>query len=137
MPVLEEDETREWLDEKLDHWREHGFGVWMFRDLDGALVGGCGIHHWLLDGRAEVEIGYVVHSALWTQGYATEMAGAVVDHAFGDLALPDLVGFTSPDNVPSRRVLEKLGFAFERTFVSGGKSSVLYRRRARALTTGV
>ena len=76
----------------------------------------------------EVELGYVVRSELWSQGYATEMGAAVVAHAYSALGLRSLVGFTRPDNVRSRRVLEKLGFAFERTFVAHGEQSVLYRR---------
>ena len=56
------------------------------------------------------------------------MGAAVVEHAFSALGLPALVGFTRPDNLASRRVLEKLGFDFERTFVALGEESVLYRR---------
>jgi hypothetical protein len=41
-----------------------------------------------------------------------------------------VVGFTGPENVRSRRVLEKLRFVFERTFVAHGEESVLYRRRS-------
>lgn len=120
-------ETREWLEWRLDHWREHGFGVWMFRDPDGLFVGRCGIHRWSLDGQSEVELGYVVRSDLWSHGYATEMGGAVVDHAFSALGMPTLVGFTRRTNISSCRVLEKLGFVYERSFTTDGKSSVLYR----------
>ena len=67
-------ETREYLERKLAHWQEHGFGIWVFRDADGVFVGRCGIHRW----RGEVELGYVVRSELWHQGFATEMADAVV-----------------------------------------------------------
>jgi [ribosomal protein S5]-alanine N-acetyltransferase len=122
------EETREFLDRKLAHWREHGFGIWMFRDAAGAFVGRCGIHRWALDGHPEVELGYIVRSELWSQGYATEIGEAVVGEAFSALGLPTLVGFTRPENVPSRRVLEKLNFAYERTFVADGEESVLYRR---------
>ena len=121
-------EAHEFLDRKLAHWRQHGFGIWMFRDHDGAFVGRCGIHHWTLDGSEEVELGYIVRPELWRSGYATEMGAAVVAHAFSALRLPALVGFTRPDNLPSRRVLEKLAFEYERTFVSHGEESVLYRR---------
>jgi ribosomal-protein-alanine N-acetyltransferase len=122
------EETREFLDRKLAHWREHGFGIWMFRDADGAFVGRCGIHRWSLDGQVEVELGYIVRSELWSHGYATEMGAAVVEHAFSVLGLPELVGFTRPDNLASRRVLEKLAFDYERTFVAHGEEAVLYRR---------
>lgn len=122
------EETREFLERKLAHWREHGFGIWMFRDAAGGFVGRCGIHRWSLEGRAEVELGYIVRSELWSQGYATEIGQAVVSEAFSVLRLPTLVGFTRPDNMRSRRVLEKLGFAYEQTFVADGDESVLYRR---------
>jgi RimJ/RimL family protein N-acetyltransferase len=122
------EDTRAFLDRKLAHWREHGFGIWMFRDPDYAFVGRCGIHRWSLDGQDEVELGYIVRSELWSQGYATEIGAAVVDHAFSVLRLPALVGFTRPENARSRRVLEKLGFTYERTFVAHDEESVLYRR---------
>jgi len=102
----------------------------MFFDDDGAFVGRCGIHRIVIDGRDEVELGYIVRSELWSNGYATEMAVAVAAHAFSALALPELVGFTLPDNLRSRRVLEKAGFVYERTFVGDGKPTVLYRLTA-------
>jgi [ribosomal protein S5]-alanine N-acetyltransferase len=70
---LSAEETREFLNRKLAHWREHGFGIWMFRDPAGAFVGRCGIHRWSLDEQPEVEIGYVVSSRAWGQGFAPEM----------------------------------------------------------------
>jgi RimJ/RimL family protein N-acetyltransferase len=124
--------VREWLGRKLAHWREHGFGVWMFRNPGGAFVGRCGIHRWSLEGRPEVELGYIVRADLWGRGYATEIGAAVVDHAFSVLGLGELVGFTRPDNLGSRRVLEKLGFVFERTFFTDDEESVLYRLRSEA-----
>jgi ribosomal-protein-alanine N-acetyltransferase len=123
------EETRAFLDRKLAHWRDHGFGIWMFRDERGAFVGRCGIHRWVLDGQDEVELGYIVRSDLWSQGYASEIGTAVVNHAFAVLRFSTLVGFTRPENVRSRRVLEKLGFEYERTFIADGEESVLYRRR--------
>ena len=122
-------DTRAFLYRKLAHWREHGFGIWMFRDPGGAFVGRAGIHRWTLEGEDEVELGYIVRSELWSQGYATEIGAAVVNHALSVLRLPTLVGFTRPENARSRRVLEKLGFIYERTFVAHDEESVLYRRR--------
>jgi RimJ/RimL family protein N-acetyltransferase len=122
------DDVHEFLDRKLAHWNEHGFGIWMFRDPAGEFVGRCGIHRWTFEGSREVELGYIVRSELWSRGYATEMGMAVVEHAFGVLGLPGLVGFTKTENRRSRRVLEKLGFVFERTFIADGEESVLYRR---------
>jgi hypothetical protein len=108
----------------------------MFRDHDGVFVGRCGIHRWTLDGREEVELGYIVRPELWRTGYATEMGAAVVDHAFSALRLPALVGFTRPDNLPSRRVLEKLAFKYERTFVSHGEVGAVPPQQCRTARVG-
>lgn len=126
---LTAEETRTFLDRRLAHWRENGFGIWMFRDPSGAFVGRCGIHRWALDEQDEVELGFIVRSEMWSQGFATEMGEAVANYASSALRLPALVGFTKPENARSRRVLEKLGFTYERTFVAHNQESVLYRRQ--------
>lgn len=118
-----DDETREFLRRKLTHWKENGFGIWMFRSVDGGFVGRCGIHRW----RGEVELGYIVLPELWGRGYATEMAQAVADHAFTALELRDLVAFTKTDNLASRRVMEKVGFHYERDLLEDEDRYVLYR----------
>lgn len=89
----------------------------------------------------EVELGYVVRSALWSRGYATEMGHAVASHAFSALGLASLVGFTRRENARSRRVLEQLGFVFERESrqrasspCSTGDVAASSRRRLRAPT---
>jgi RimJ/RimL family protein N-acetyltransferase len=48
--------------------------------------------------------------------------------AFEELALDDIVAYTMPDNRASRRVMEKLGFGFERDIVHAELPHVLYRR---------
>jgi ribosomal-protein-alanine N-acetyltransferase len=120
------DETLAFLVRKLAHWREHGFGIWMFRDADGTFVGRCGIHRW----RGEVELGYIVRSECWGRGLATEMAIAVAEHAFTALGLRELVAFTRTTNTASRRVMEKVGFVYERDFFDDDVLHVLYRLTA-------
>ena len=47
--------------------------------------------------------------------------------AFDVLGLPDLVTYTLPGNLASRRVMEKLGFTYEREVVHADLPHVLYR----------
>ena len=56
-----------------------------------------------------VEIGWRLAAAHWGRGYATEAARAVLAYGFEQLALPEIVSFTTVANVRSRRVMEKLG----------------------------
>jgi [ribosomal protein S5]-alanine N-acetyltransferase len=113
------------------HWEEHGFGWYAFLDRgSGALVARGGPHRCHVAGNDEVEIGWTVVPERWNQGIATELGAASIEVAFGLLALPDVVSFTLPHNHASRRVMEKLGFAYERDTVYKGWPHVLYRLSA-------
>ena len=37
------EETKNWLQDNLDHWRTHGFGLWIFRHREETFVGRCGL----------------------------------------------------------------------------------------------
>jgi RimJ/RimL family protein N-acetyltransferase len=71
----------------------------------GSVLGCCGIEQ-----RDGPEIGYWLGVPFWGQGYATEAARALVDHAFGDLGCDTLQAGARVSNPASRRVLEKCGF---------------------------
>ena len=83
-----------------------------------------------MGGRDEVEIGWAVVPDRWGQGLATELGAASVAHAFGPLGLAEVVSFTLVDNRASRRVMEKLGFAYEDEIEYAGLPHVLYRLSA-------
>jgi RimJ/RimL family protein N-acetyltransferase len=72
----------------------------------GVLIGACGV-----DVRESgAEIGYWLGVPYWGQGYATEAARALIDHAFGVLGHQMLASGARVSNPASRRVLEKCGF---------------------------
>jgi ribosomal-protein-alanine N-acetyltransferase len=119
------------LHSKLDHWVRYGFGQWFLRDrATGAMVGRGGLQHTFVAGRHEVEAGWAIVPERWGEGLATELALASVEVAFQDLELPEIVAFTLPDNLASRRVMEKAGFSYERQIVHEGLDHVLYRLQA-------
>lgn len=85
-----------------------------------------------------VEIGWRLAFAHWGCGYATEAGAAAVAHAFGPLALQELVAFTIAANTRSRRVMERLGMRhspvddFKHPGLPAGhplRTHVLYRLR--------
>jgi [ribosomal protein S5]-alanine N-acetyltransferase len=87
---------------------------------------------WKVDSPPELELLYGVADDLWGQGYATEIAEAVVRHCLGELQMPLVRASTDTGNAASVRVLEKLGFAFERRATADGLATVFYlleRRR--------
>ena len=111
-----------------EHWERHGFGLWMVRDRDtGAIIGrgGLAVITDLPQGSA-VEAAWLIHPDRWRQGLATEVALTSAETAFGPLALDRLVAVTLPDNLASRRVMEKTGFRYEGDTVHAGLPHVLY-----------
>ncbi|HEX4790003.1 MAG TPA: GNAT family N-acetyltransferase [Actinospica sp.] len=63
-----------------------------------------------------IELGYRLRSDLWGRGIAAEAARAAVRHAFDRLGVERIVATTMAVNTGSRRVLEKAGLRYLRTF---------------------
>ena len=127
--VRSENESWEQLRSGLEHWERNGFGPWVFQVREtGETVGGAALRRVEIEGQPEVEVGYRVAAAWWGRGIATEMASAVVGVARG-LGLEEIVAFTLPDNLASRRVMEKAGFTYERDIEWAALPHVLYRQR--------
>jgi [ribosomal protein S5]-alanine N-acetyltransferase len=122
------EESRAWIDRNLRHGEEPGLGIFVFRDRGtGAFVGRGAVRRIEIGGREEVEVGYAVAAERWGRGLATEMAAGLVAHAEGH-GLRGLVAYTEPTNAASRRVMEKVGFRYERDVEHHGRPQVLYRR---------
>jgi ribosomal-protein-alanine N-acetyltransferase len=130
-------EIRQALASKDAHWERLGFGLWLARDSEsGQMLGQGGLQTSFIAGVDEVEVAWAIIPERWGQGLATELARAAIEAAFGQLALPEIVAFTLPDNLASRRVMEKCGFEFEREIVHAGLPHLLYRLDSAANSGG-
>jgi RimJ/RimL family protein N-acetyltransferase len=135
--------TREQSDEGIAfcerHLAQHGFGfVAVERKGDGALIGGLGFS-WAapeVPNGPHVEIGWIFGREYWGQGLAYEAAYAGLTWARQHVPAPEIIGYTSAINTPSRRLMEKLGMQcnpaddFEDTSVPEGhplRPHVIYR----------
>ena len=122
------EETRSFLDHNIEHWERFGFGLWMLEARDtGESIGRSALRHAVIEGTAEIEVGYAFYPAYWGKGLATEVASEIIALAFAHLSVESLVSFSLPTNVASRRVMEKTGGVFERKIEHAGLPHVLYR----------
>jgi RimJ/RimL family protein N-acetyltransferase len=94
------------------HIDTHGWGLWAV-EVPGvaAFAGYIGLS---VPGFAApftpcVEIGWRLAREHWGQGYAIEGARAALAFGFAALELDEIVSFTVPANLRSRRVMERLG----------------------------
>jgi RimJ/RimL family protein N-acetyltransferase len=74
------------------------------------LIGGCRINK---VSEIQAHIGYIFNKKYWGYGYATETARALVDYGFTELEMHRIYASCDPDNIASRRVLEKAGLVLE------------------------
>ena len=76
---------------------------------------------------ATVELGYEVLTQFQRQGYGTEMVGALVDWALAQGRAQRIVADVLPSNVPSVRLLHRLGFI--ENGMSGGEPNYIHFQR--------
>ena len=128
---LAEEAVKVQIEQNVDHWRQQGFGLWVFsRKSDGAFIGRAGLESYQIDGKEVIGLAYAVMPDYWNRGFATEMAAASLDVGFEHLGLPEIASWTLPDNLASQWVMEKLGFRYERDFQFAGLLHRFYRLAA-------
>ena len=94
-------------------YERNGFGLWLVEEKDSrAPVGLCGLIK--RDALEDVDLGYALVPEHWSKGYALEAASGAMTYAREGLGLRRVVAITDVKNQSSIRLLEKLGFRFEK-----------------------
>jgi RimJ/RimL family protein N-acetyltransferase len=137
--TLSRDESDALVESIEAEFRERGFGLWALElRASGDFAGMVGLHMPGFEAHftPAVEIGWRLDQRHWGRGYATEAAFAALSFGFGRLALDEVVSFTVPANLRSRRVMERLGMTrdpaddFDHPLLPAGHAQsrhVLYR----------
>lgn len=121
------------------HFDEHGYGLWAV-EVPGVapFAGFIGLSTPRFEAAFTpcVEVGWRLAAEFWGRGFATEGAKAALAFGFESLDLREIISFTVPANVRSRRVMEKIGMThdpaddFDHPLLPPGhhlKRHVLYR----------
>jgi ribosomal-protein-alanine N-acetyltransferase len=111
--------TKEESDAMVDrieaHFAQHGYGFWAVELVGIApFVGFVGLAVPRITAHFTpcVEIGWRLAHQVWGQGIAVEAAQAALRYGFETLQLKEIVAYTVPANLRSRRVMEKLGMTY-------------------------
>jgi len=152
--------TRERLGRYEAHQARHGFSKWLvFERASGQAIGDAGLLVLEGDARPErwrrgsdddgagplgeaardgessreswIDLGFRFQRRSWREGYATEVGAAWVSVAFGSLGVDRLNAFVHPDNIPSMKVLERLGFREDGPDQVQGMPAVCFTLRRR------
>jgi RimJ/RimL family protein N-acetyltransferase len=97
------------------HPRHPQLGLWATVERNsGAFLGRCGLLPWNIEGQDEVELAFLIDKSRWGEGFATETATAIANHARNVLGIRRLICLIMPGNSASIRVAKKVGMSFER-----------------------
>lgn len=119
-----------------------GHGWWPIEVKGGAAFAGVIVLQevpYLSHFTPAMEVGWWLAFEHWGHGYATEGARTALHFAFGELQRSEIVAITTPANVRSQRVMQRLGMTrdanddFEPPHGDPGhppRTHVLYRIRA-------
>ena len=106
-----EDAARWLRDVHLAGYEKHGFAHYRVElNESGTPIGMCGLIK--REALGEIDVGFAFLPEYWSCGYASEAAAAVMDYGRHELGIERIVGFVSPHNIGSKKVLEKLGLRF-------------------------
>lgn len=107
------EESATFVDRVIARYDTDGFGLEaVIERSTGALIGwaGLAVPHFLPEVLPSVEVGWRLAPAARGRGLATEAGAAAVRYGFTDGGLSRIVSIYEPENVPSGKVMERLGF---------------------------
>lgn len=122
---------------------EKEYGLWAVELKKAhAFIGFVGLHYQDFPAHFTpcIEIGWRLMYDAWGKGYAFEAASKVLEYAFHELYLKEVVSFTAVDNIRSRKLMERLNMSyhkeddFEHPKLSKShplRLHVLYRKKSR------
>ena len=125
-------------DQISQHIAREGFGFWALEHrTTQEFLGFTGLPRVgaVMPFGPTVEIGWRLKRAAWGLGYATEAARASLRFGFNIKLFPEIVAFTALGNLPSQRVMERIGMqrdpdSFEHPSIAEGspiRTHCLYR----------
>ena len=98
------------------HLDEHGWGLWAV-DIPEvtSFAGFIGLSRPRFEAHFTpcTEVGWRLDPEFWGHGYATEGAMAALRFGFDTLGFDEIVSFTTASNMPSRRVMERIGMTHD------------------------
>ena len=121
--IIPPEKTAEIIETSRGLFEERGYGLWLARH--GAAAVGFG-GFWHFRDPPERELLYGVADDRAGQGYGREIARAIVQYGVAALQMHEVRASTDAAHAASRRLLEEIGFRFERQAMVGALDTVFY-----------
>ncbi|MHC5218205.1 GNAT family N-acetyltransferase [Enterococcus sp. LJL128] len=108
-------QIKERLAKEIENQKAYGYQYWpIFLKRNEAFIGCAGLRPYAKEGNA-AEIGVHLKEEFWGQGFAEEALREVIQQAASFFMLNQVFAGHHPANTGSKKLLNKLGFVFEKT----------------------
>ena len=116
LSTLDREQSDAFADRIESGFRTLGYGLWAVEvPGEAEFIGYVGLAFPTFEAHfmPAVEVGWRLAREYWGRGYASEAARAAVEDGFTRVGLKEIVSFTSPINVRSVRLMERLGMTHD------------------------
>lgn len=121
------DRVQHFVAAQQKHWEKYGYGNWgVFLEGQQAIIGWAGLQY--LPELDETEVGFLLDKPFWGKGYATEAALEAIAFGFQHFNFDHMIALVHPENMASRRVIEKCGMRYVDTLLLWGIELMRHRK---------
>ena len=89
------------------------FTVVIVHKENNKVIGWCGVGPLEYD-PSDMELFYGIRKEYWGKGIATEASKAMLHYGFDTIGLEKIVAVVKPENVASKKVIEKIGMTYQK-----------------------
>ena len=123
--VIPKERTRSIIQTSLASFEAKGFGLWsVLLRSERALIGFCGFWHFHEPPR--LELLYGITASRWRQGFASEVARAMIRYGFEELSFERIEASTDAANLVSTSVMKAVGMSFWKREITNGMETIYY-----------
>jgi len=110
------EQSRDYIDVLISDHKKDGFGFYVVETKDDKeSVAMAGLIK--RDNLDYVDIGFAALPQFYNNGYTSEAAQAVLDHALKNLNLSTILAITTKDNLASQNLLRKIGLLLDEEII--------------------
>ena len=115
--ILNREQSLAYIDQNIDSYAKFNFGRYALREKKSLrLIGMCGF----LKTEMGIDFGYRLSKDMWGCGLGFEAASAVLNYGVASIGLKHCVAGVMPGNLASIKILDRLGFVYQKDVIFDG-----------------
>lgn len=113
-----DDEVDKWIEKNLERYKNDGYSYFaVIEKRTNNFIGVAGPLVEIINDVKHTGIAYILDKNYWGKGYGFESAESSMNYAFNSLNVEKVIAEIRPNNLPSRKIAEKLNMKIEHEYI--------------------